>query len=108
MIKIPKEIYESSQILDVKHEDVIQIPLEVIANGTPLSEELADTSKFVQLTYGGDVKTDDEVKIYVKADAIVQLVENGGKTFVFTVNGETPIAVKAGEILAKIGGKVYG
>ena len=36
VIKIPEEIYKSSQILDVKHEDVIQIPLEVIANGTPL------------------------------------------------------------------------
>jgi len=36
VIKIPEEIYEASQILDVKHEDVIQIPLEVIANSTPL------------------------------------------------------------------------
>jgi len=36
VIKIPKEIYKESQIIDVKHEDVIQIPLEVIANGTPL------------------------------------------------------------------------
>ena len=36
IIKIPTEIYEASQILDVKHEDTIQIPLEVIANGTPL------------------------------------------------------------------------
>ena len=43
--------------------------------------------KFVQLTYDGDVKTDGEVKIYVKADAIVQLVEDGDKTFIFTVNG---------------------
>ena len=36
VIKIPEEIYKASQIIDVKHEDVIQIPLEVIANGTPL------------------------------------------------------------------------
>ncbi len=66
--------------------------------------------KFVQLTYDGDVKTDGEVKIYVKADAIVQLVEDGDKTFIFTVNGETPTPVKegVGEILAKIGGTVYG
>lgn len=65
--------------------------------------------RFVQLTYGGDVKTDDEVKIYVKADAIVQLVENGGKTFVFTINDEMPVAVKegVGEILAKIGGTAW-
>ncbi|MBQ7428355.1 hypothetical protein [Butyrivibrio sp.] len=36
VIKIPEEIHKASQIIDVKHEDVIQIPLEVIANGTPL------------------------------------------------------------------------
>jgi len=36
VIKIPEEIYKASQILDVKYEDSIQIPLEVIANGTLL------------------------------------------------------------------------
>lgn len=36
VIKIPEEIYIASQILDVKYEDTVQIPLEVIANGTPL------------------------------------------------------------------------
>lgn len=36
VIKIPEEIYKASQILDVKYEDTVQIPLEVIANGTPL------------------------------------------------------------------------
>ena len=36
VIKVPEEIYKASQIIDVKHEDVIQIPLETIANGTPL------------------------------------------------------------------------
>lgn len=36
VIKIPEEIYKASQIIDVKYEDTIQIPLEVIANGTPL------------------------------------------------------------------------
>ena len=36
VIKIPEELYEASQILDVKHEDTVQIPLEVITNGTPL------------------------------------------------------------------------
>jgi hypothetical protein len=48
VIKIPEEIYESSQIIDVKSEDVIQIPLEVIANGTPLPKghgKLVDISK---------------------------------------------------------------
>ena len=36
VVKIPEEIYKASQIIDVKYEDVVQIPLEVIANGTPL------------------------------------------------------------------------
>ena len=36
VIKIPEEIYKASQILEVKYEDTVQIPLEVIANGTPL------------------------------------------------------------------------
>ena len=38
MIEIPDELYKASQIVDVKYEDVIQIPLEVIANGTPIDE----------------------------------------------------------------------
>ena len=41
VIKIPEEIYKASQILDVKHEDTVQIPLEVIANGTPLENLIA-------------------------------------------------------------------
>lgn len=36
VIKIPEEIYKASQIIDVKYEDVIQIPLEVIKNGISL------------------------------------------------------------------------
>ncbi len=36
VIKIPEEIYKASQIIDVKYKDTIQIPLEVIAKGTPL------------------------------------------------------------------------
>ena len=36
VIKIPEEVYKASQIVDVKYEDVVQIPLESIAKGTPL------------------------------------------------------------------------
>ena len=36
IIDIPEEVYRASQILDVKYEDTVQIPLEVIAKGTPL------------------------------------------------------------------------
>lgn len=38
VIKIPEEIYKASKIIDVQYEDVVQMPLEVIANGTPLTE----------------------------------------------------------------------
>ena len=34
IIDIPEEIYKASKIIDVQYEDVVQIPLEVIANGT--------------------------------------------------------------------------
>lgn len=36
VIDIPEEIYKASKIIDVQYEDVVQIPLEVIANGTPI------------------------------------------------------------------------
>ena len=39
IIDIPEEIYKASQTVDVKYEDTIQIPLEVIANGTPIPEK---------------------------------------------------------------------
>lgn len=48
VIDIPEEVYKASQILDVKYEDVIQIPLECISNGTPLPKghgRLVDISK---------------------------------------------------------------
>jgi len=38
VIDIPKEIYKASQIVDVKYEDTIQIPLEVILNGIPIPD----------------------------------------------------------------------
>ena len=36
VIDIPEEIYKASKIIDGLYENVIQIPLEVIANGTVL------------------------------------------------------------------------
>lgn len=54
VIKIPEEIYKASQILDVKYEDTVQIPLEVIANGTPLPKghgELADIRPLMRGLY---------------------------------------------------------
>ena len=36
VINIPKEIYDESQHINDKYEEVIQMPLEVIKNGTPL------------------------------------------------------------------------
>lgn len=36
VIDIPEEIYKASKIIDVQYEDIVQIPLEVIAKSTPL------------------------------------------------------------------------
>lgn len=44
-------------------------------------------NKFIQLTYTTGMKT------YVKADAIVQLVEGQDCTFVYTINDDSPMAV---------------
>ena len=42
VIKIPEEIYKASQIIDVKYKDVVQIPLEVIANGAPMPDNVTN------------------------------------------------------------------
>ncbi len=59
--------------------------------------------RFVSLTLDSGTKT------YVRADAIMQLMEESGKTFVFIANDKLPIAVKesVSECLAKIGGDIY-
>lgn len=59
--------------------------------------------KFVSLTYYSDIKT------YVKVDAIVQLIEGDGETYVYTINSDVPIIVKerVDEILTKIGGVAW-
>ena len=38
IINIPEGIYKASKIINVQYEDVIQIPLEVIANGIPIPD----------------------------------------------------------------------
>jgi hypothetical protein len=51
IINIPEDIYKASQIIDVKYEDVIQIPLEVIKSGTPLSKGHGDLKDMNDLCY---------------------------------------------------------
>lgn len=63
VIKIPEEIYKASQILDVKHEDTVQIPLEVIANGTPLPKRhgrLIDADAFHKVVEEIPIKDTDK------------------------------------------------
>jgi len=51
VIKIPEEIYKASQILDVKYEDTVQIPLEVIKNSVSLPQghgRLCDLDELVK------------------------------------------------------------
>ena len=45
IIDIPEEIYKASQIIDVKYEDTIQIPFEVVANGIPLDKIRAEIAE---------------------------------------------------------------
>lgn len=80
LIKLPEEIYKASQILDVKFEDTIQIPLEVIANGTPLPKghgrlidaddirviELEDSLHIIRHEKG------DEIDVYIDAPTVIE------------------------------------
>lgn len=74
VIKIPEEIYKLSQILDVKYEDTVQIPLEVIANGTPLPKghgDLIDENEVLKTTKSykselGRLKADPFVKMGIE------------------------------------------
>ena len=70
IIDIPEEIYRASQILDVKYEDTVQIPLEVIAKGTPLPKghgRLIDADElygdFIDGTEGYDCQTWNRIEI---------------------------------------------
>lgn len=78
VIKIPKEIYKASQIIDVKHEDVIQIPLEVIANGTPLPKwhgKIIDADKLKQKIEmaDDDIMEEDWYKLY---ESVISDIDN--------------------------------
>ena len=59
IIDIPEEIYKASQIVDVKYEDTIQIPLEVITNGTPITDNETECDKCVYSTKDGYCQYDD-------------------------------------------------
>ena len=63
----------------------------------PLAKYIPLT-KFIPLTCIGGIKA------YTKADAIVHLLEDEDKTYVYTINDDRPLIVKESmdEILAKI------
>lgn len=46
IVDIPEEIYKASRIVNVQYEDVVQIPLEVIANGIPISDKKYDIDNY--------------------------------------------------------------
>ena len=50
IIDIPEEIYKASKIIAVQYEDVVQIPLEVIANGTSIPDN-ATNGDIVQIMF---------------------------------------------------------
>ena len=51
IIDVPEEIYKASQIIDVKYEDTIQIPFEVVANGIPLDQTIAEIEENISYNY---------------------------------------------------------
>jgi hypothetical protein len=66
VIYIPEEIYKASQIIDVKYEDVIQIPLEVIKNGTPLPKghgRLIDADELKEHKYHDNHRYENAVAV---------------------------------------------
>lgn len=88
IIDIPEEIYKASQIIDVKYEDVIQIPLEVIASGVPLPkghgrigdldkiikemqdyhDDCAKTSEYTRLGFETAIAVVEDAPTIIKAD----------------------------------------
>ena len=76
VIDIPEEIYKASQIIDVKYEDVIQIPLEVIANSTPLDDVKAVIAEEVCLT---DNPYTNETKYTIEHLRLLEILDNIGK-----------------------------
>ena len=61
IIKIPEEIYKASKIIAVQYEDVVQIPLEVIANGTPIPDNATNGQVIRTLFKPNRVERTDDV-----------------------------------------------
>lgn len=74
VIKMPEEIYKASQIIDVKYEDVIQIPFEVIANGTVLPK--------------GHGRLIDEKEIYDVVISVFDDARYSPKTFLNVIHNQ--------------------
>ena len=74
IIDIPEEVYRASRIIDVKYEDVIQIPLEVLANGTPLDDVINKIDKAYD-----DLDGYDPYALGTFANKISDILDNIGK-----------------------------
>lgn len=78
IIDIPEKIYKSSKIINVLYEDVIQIPLEVIANGIPLPKghgRLIDADKLWDLYHDLDYdfyEAIHDITTIIEADKAVE------------------------------------
>ena len=77
VIKVPEEIYRASQIIDVKYEDVIQIPLEVIANSIPLPIGHGDLIDIIKLKAKMfDLLQQPKGNYWDGVDAVGDLIDN--------------------------------
>lgn len=71
VIKLPEVIYKASRTIGVKYKDVIQIPLEVIADGILLPKghgRLIDADAVLVEPFGNTYKDIDIAETIIEAD----------------------------------------
>lgn len=67
LIDIPEEIYKASKIIDVQYEDIVQIPLEVIAKGTPIPDNATNGDIIQTMFPNADIEIHN-ITVYVIFD----------------------------------------
>lgn len=72
LINIPEEIYKASKIIDVQYEDVVQIPLEVIANGTPIPDNATNGDVIKVMFSNTEIMITDE-RVFLRDGTIVMI-----------------------------------
>ena len=75
IIDIPEEM-----IIDVQYEDVVQIPLEVISNGTPISDN-ATNGDVIKAMFPDNVFAEDKWRDENGVTWHTDIISDNGMTF---------------------------